>query len=399
VLRVTFVRFALPKCIARLAVAGLCEAAWVSGAQQGTPLADGFAMPAEWGPHSGCWMVWPQRTDTWRLGAGPAQAAFARVAREIAAFEPLTMLVSAGQWQHARAVLPAHVRVVEMTTDDAWARDTGPTFVTEPGGRTRGVDWRFNAWGGLDGGLFFPWDADDAVARKVCDLVGLDSYRAPFVLEGGAVHVDGEGTVLTTEQCLLNPNRNPHLDRAGIEQALCSYLGARTVIWLGEGVVDDETDGHVDNLAFFVRPGVVALSWCDDPADPMHAVSVDALARLEAATDARGRSLEVVKLPMPGPLFMTAEEADGVDIGSTVEGTGMNRVAGQRLAGSYANLYLANGGAIVPLLDAATDDAALAIVSRLYPLRRVVGVPAREILLGGGNIHCITQQQPIGTRG
>lgn len=355
-----------------------------------TPAADGFRMPAEWEPHAGCWMAWPERPDNWRDDAAPAQAAFAAVASAIAAAEPVTMAVSDGQFERARAALPDAVRVVELSTDDAWLRDTGPTFVVDGAGARRGVDWRFNAWGGLKGGLYFPWDRDDRVAAKVLEVEGDGRYVAPLVLEGGSIHVDGEGTVLTTEQCLLNPNRNPGLDRAAIEAALHAYLGTEKVVWLGAGVFEDETDGHVDNLACFARPGVVMLTWADDPADPQHAISRDALERLEAATDARGRPFEVIKLPAPGPLTTAAEEAAGV---TAVEGSRPRR-PGDRLAASYVNFYAADSRVVYPLLDPFRDEEAATIVATAFPDREVVGVPAREILLGGGNIHCITQPVP-----
>ncbi len=346
-------------------------------------------MPGEFEPHRGCWMVWPERTDNWRLGAKPAQDAFAAVAEAIAASEPVTMAASDSQFENCRALLPPEVRVVEISTDDAWLRDTGPTFVVGGGGR-RGVDWRFNAWGGTEGGLYFPWDRDDRVAAKVLEIEGDDRYRAPIVLEGGAIHVDGEGTVLSTEECLLNPNRNPDLSREQIERALLDYLGAEKVIWLGAGVFEDETDGHVDNLACFARPGTVLLTWTDDEDDPQHPISLDARDRLEAATDARGRPLEIVLLPSPGPLAISPEEAEGVD---TAEGT-IPRRAGNRLAASYVNFYLGNSHVVYPLLDPRHDEEAAAILRRVFHGREVVGVPAREILLGGGNIHCITQQVP-----
>ncbi len=362
----------------------------MSAAIDSTPAADGYRMPAEWEPHSGCWMAWPERTDNWRLGAKPAQAAYAEIATAIAASEPVTMGVSDGQFEHARSALPESVRVVELTTDDAWLRDTGPTFLVDGKGGRRGVDWRFNAWGGFDGGLYFPWDRDARAAAKVLEVEGAGRYRAPIVLEGGAIHVDGEGTVLVTEQCLLNPNRNPELSREQIEAALNAYLGTEKVVWLGQGVVADETDGHVDNLACFARPGVVMLTWAEDPADPQTAVSADAAARLEAASDARGRAFEIVRLPAPGPLAIAPEEAGGVDV---VEGTQPRR-AGDRMAGSYVNFYLGNSRIVHPLLDERTDAEAAAILAATFPEREVVGVPAREILLGGGNIHCITQQVP-----
>jgi len=357
-----------------------------------TPAADGFRMPGEFEPHDGCWMIWPERTDNWRLGAKPAQEAFAAVATAIAASEPVTMAVSDAQFENCRALLPPEVRVVEVSSDDAWMRDCGPTFVVGDDGARRGVDWRFNAWGGTEGGLYFPWDRDDRVAAKVLEIEGADRYRAPIVLEGGAIHVDGEGTVLSTEECLLNPNRNPELSKEQIERALFDYLGAEKVIWLGAGVFEDETDGHVDNIACFARPGVLLLTWTDDENDPQHAISHDARQRLEAATDAQGRSLEVVLLPSPGPLQTSAEEAEGVDAG---EGTQPRR-AGDRLAASYVNFYLGNSRIVQPLLDPRHDEEAAAILRRVFGDREVVGVPAREILLGGGNVHCITQQVPRG---
>jgi agmatine deiminase len=269
-------------------------------------------------------------------------------------------------------------------------RDVGPTFVVDARGRRRGVDWRFNAWGGLQGGIYFPWDADDRVAERVLAHERAARYRAPFVLEGGAIHVDGEGTLLTTEECLLNPNRNPTLSRAAIEERLKRYLGVTKIIWFGRGVFNDETDGHVDNLCCFVRPGVVCLTWTDDRHDPQYEISRDAYARLKAARDARGRRLAIHKLCQPGPLYMTAAEARGIQ---RKKGT-MPRKAGERLAGSYVNFYIANRAIVMPLLDPKRDRAAAAKLRSLFPRRRVLGVPAREILLGGGNIHCITQQVP-----
>lgn len=361
---------------------------------ESTPRRDGFRMPAEFEPHAGTWMLWPERADNWREDAKPAQQAFAEVAAAIAACEPLTMGVSAAQYVNARASLPEAVRVVEVSADDAWARDVGPTFVIDGRGRVRGVDWQFNAWGGLDGGPYSSWDQDELVARKLLEVERLDRYCAPFVLEGGSIHSDGQGTVLTTEECLLNPNRNPGMDRAGIEHGLRQYLGAVKIIWLGRGVVNDETDGHVDNLCCFVRPGVVVLTWTDDRSDPQHEISRDALKRLNAARDALGRRLVVHKLPQPGPLYMTKKEAAGLERRA---GTRVRR-SGDRMAGSYVNFYVANRRVVMPLLDPLADARALRVLKKVFPSREVVGVPAREILLGGGNIHCITQQLPRGAR-
>ncbi len=357
---------------------------------QRTPRSDGFWMPGEFERHAGTWMLWPERLDNWRDGAIPAQQAFAAVAAAIARFEPVSVGASAAQYEFARAQLDARVRVIEISSNDSWMRDVGPTFVVNAAGRRRAVDWQFNAWGGLDGGLYFPWDQDDLVAQKVAAVEGVDRYRAPLIMEGGAIHADGQGTLLVTEECLLNPNRNPQLSKPQIEALLKAYTGASVIIWLGDGVINDETDGHVDNLACFARPGEVCLTFPASRRDPQWRVSSDALERLHAAHDARGRRLKVHKLPSPGPLKMTAAEAAGVQYRAGAR----PRLAGERLAASYANFYLANGGVVVPLLDARTDAVAIARLRRIFPEREVVGVPGREILLGGGNIHCITQQVP-----
>jgi agmatine deiminase len=348
-------------------------------------------MPAEFERHSGCWMLWPERTDNWRSAAAPAQQAFCRVAAAIARFEPVTMGVSPAYFESARRALPEAVRIVEMSHDDCWMRDVGPTFVVHPRDAVRGVHWHFNAWGGLQGGLYSPWDQDELVALKVLEIEGRDRYRAPLINEGGALHVDGAGTALVTEECLLNANRNPTLRRAQIEAYLRTYLGVRTIVWLGKGVFNDETDGHIDELACFVRPGVVCLTWTDNRRDPQHAISHDAWERLHDARDDRGQRFKVHKIPMPGPLAMTAREACGV----RVRPGSAPRRAGQRLAASYVNFYAANGGIVMPLLDRRRDRAAAALLKRLFPRRRVVGIATREILLGGGNIHCITQQVPV----
>jgi agmatine deiminase len=355
-----------------------------------TPARDGFRMPAEFAAHAGCWMLWPERPDNWRNAAVPAQRAFVQVATAIARFEPVTIGVSQAFFPAARRAAPETVRLVELSHDDAWMRDVGPTFVVHPGGAVRGVHWRFNAWGGATGGLYSSWAQDELVALKVLEIEGRDRYRAPLINEGGAIHVDGAGTALVTEECLLNTNRNPQLRRAQIEAHLRAYLGVTTVVWLDKGVFNDETDGHVDNLACFIRPGVVCLAWTDNRRDPQHAISRDAWERLNDARDAGGRRFNVEKLPMPGPLALTRREARGV---ATRRGT-VRRQSGHRLAASYVNFYIANGGIVMPLLDTRHDREAAAHLKRLFPRRRVVGVAAREILLGGGNIHCITQQVP-----
>ncbi len=361
-----------------------------------TPRADGYRMPGEFEPHKQTWMVWPERPDNWRLSAAPAQAAFTLVARAIAQFEAVTVCVSAAQFKNASASLGIvktnhPIRVVEIISDDAWCRDTGPTFVINDHGNIRGVDWRFNAWGGLAGGLYAPWDRDDQVAATILEIEGIDRYRTnDFILEGGSIHVDGEGTVITTEECLLNKNRNPYLTREAIEAKLRNYLNVEKVIWLPNGLFNDETDGHVDNFCCFVRPGEVLLAWTDDDQNPSYLFCQAALRLLENTKDARGRTLTVHKMPIPGPIYATKEECDGVEIISGSQA----RDPSIRLAASYINFLIVNGGIIAASFDDAKDAEAKAILQRIFSEREVVVVPGREILLGGGNIHCITQQQP-----
>ena len=359
-----------------------------------TPKADGFRMPAEFEPQAGVWMLWPERPDNWRGGGKPAQRAFCAVAEAIARFEPVTMCVSAAQYQNARARLPEHIRVVEMSANDAWVRDCGPTFLVNDAGELRAVDWEFNAWGGLVDGLYFPWDKDDQVAQKICELAGADSYRTDgFVLEGGSIHVDGEGTVLTTEMCLLSRGRNPGMSREEIERKLCDYLGCEKVLWIRDGIDPDETNGHIDDVACFIRPGEVACIWTDDEDNPFYEAAHAAYETLSNATDAKGRQLRVHKLTMPKePVYMTQEEVDAIDV---VEGT-IPRTTEDVCIASYMNFLIGNDFVLVPQYDDEYDEKALQQVQEMFPEREVVGVPTREVVYGGGNIHCITQQQPVG---
>ena len=355
-----------------------------------TPRADGFRMPAEFEEQDGVWMLWPQRPDNWRQGAKPAQQAFCAVAEAIRQFEPVTVGVSAGQFENARARLSEGIRVVELSSNDAWVRDCGPTFLVDDHGGLRAADWQFNAWGGLVDGLYFPWDEDDRVARKICELTDTDSYRTEgFVLEGGSIHVDGEGTVLTTEMCLLSPGRNPHLSKAQIEQMLLSYLGCEKVLWLKDGIDPEETNGHIDDVACFIRPGEVACIWTEDETHPFYRQAQDAYRTLSAATDAKGRQLKVHKLCLTKKpcLLEGAETIDRVD-GSIPRENGEVSIA------SYMNFLIVNGGVILPQYGDENDALAMQQVQDMFPDRRVVGVQTREIAFGGGNIHCITQQQP-----
>jgi len=357
-----------------------------------TPKQDGFRMPGEFEPQKQIWMLWPQRPDNWRDGAKPAQKAFAQVAKAIREFEPVTMCVNRGQYQNCRNMLPDTIRVLEMSSNDSWIRDCGPTFLVNDKGGVRANDWDFNAWGGLVDGLYFPWDQDQLVAQKVCELEGIDTYRTEgFVLEGGSIHVDGEGTLITTEMCLLSDGRNPHMKRREIEEMLREYLNLETIIWLKDGIDPDETNGHVDDVACFVRPGEVACIWTEDTQDPFYDVCQQSYKALGKATDAKGRKLKVHKLCMPKKQ-VTISGDFAIDY---VEGT-IPREDGDLCIASYMNFLIVNGGIIVPQYGDENDALALKQIQEMFPDRRAVGVNTREVVYGGGNIHCITQQQPLG---
>ncbi|HJB21038.1 MAG TPA: agmatine deiminase [Candidatus Fournierella merdavium] len=354
-----------------------------------TPRKDGYRMPGEFEPQEKIWMIWPERPDNWRDGAKPAQEAYAEVAKAISQFEPVTMIASAAQYAHARNVLPSEIRVVEMSNDDAWCRDCGPTFVKNDKGDVRAVDWEFNAWGGLVDGLYFPWANDNAIARKICEIEGIDTYHTPgFVLEGGSIHVDGEGTLLTTEMCLLSEGRNPHMTREQIEEQLKEYLNLEKIIWIKDGIDPEETNGHIDDVACFVKPGEVACIWTEDPENPFYNECQAAYKTLSEATDAKGRKLKVHKLCMP-KVPVTIRGDFKIDY---VEGT-LPREDGDICIASYMNFLIVNGGVIVPQYGDENDALALEQIQAMFPDRKAVGVYTREVVYGGGNIHCITQQQ------
>lgn len=340
--------------------------------QQSRPLMDGMFMPAEWERHAACWMAWPCRESLWGDRLLHAQVAYARVAKAIQQFEPVRIIARPKDVAEARFACGRSVEVVPLEIDDSWLRDTGPTFLIDGQGRVAGVHWQFNGWGDRHR----PYDKDARVGAALLEHLGMRCYEAPLVLEGGAISVDGYGSLLATEQCLLNPNRNPLLSRSDIEEDFALFLGVRRIIWLGEGFEDDETDGHVDNVACFAGPGRVLLNVCEDPADPNYRIMQDNLARLQAARDARGEKIEVIPLPQP-------ERRLGAD--------------GRRLPLSYVNSYIANGGVVAPAFDDPADGRAAEVLQAAFPGRRVVQVPVADIVCGGGGIHCITQQQPAGS--
>ena len=355
-----------------------------------TPREDGYRMPAEWKRQDMVYMVWPERAG-WPNYCLDVRRAYCRVAEAISKHTPVTMIVSGRQYPDARVHLSDDIRVIEISNNDCWFRDSGPTFLVNDRGDVRACDWEFNAWGGLYDGLFFPWNLDDLVPRKLCEIEGIDSYRTKgFVLEGGSISVDGEGTVLTTEMCLLSPGRNPHMTKEGIERMLCEYLNCRKVLWLKDGIDPWETNGHVDDVAVFVRPGEVACIYTDDPAHPFYKVAQDAYQTLLGMTDAKGRRLKVHKVPLTKePIYYKGAETaewDCLDEEKPADG-GL-------CAASYVNFLISNGAVFVPQYDDPNDGCALEAIREIFPDHEVVGIPTRDIVYGGGNIHCITQNRP-----
>jgi len=355
-----------------------------------TPKDDGFRVPPEFDRHWGCWMLWPERADVWRLGAKPAQKVFAEVAEAIAESEFVTVGVSEVQFENARARLSARIRVIEVSYNDAWCRDTGPTFVCNAVGEVRGIDWVFNAWGGLERGLYFPWDKDDRLARKIMGIERVDGYRAPLTFEGGALLVDGQGTAIVTVPTVVGTGKNA-MSRAEAEVVLNRYLGTDKIIWLPRGVIGDETGGHIDVLCAFAAPGRLLLSWPDDRTSPQAEVAHEAFEILNRETDATGKRLEIIKVPEPPPLVITQEEAAGID---WKEGSYPRR-AGDLVPATHINAYIANNSVILPVFGLSTDESAVRIYESAFPGRRIKPILSREIALGGGNIHCITQQVPL----
>ncbi|EIE23219.1 agmatine deiminase [Coccomyxa subellipsoidea C-169] len=368
----------------------------------------GFRWPAEWELQKQVFFGWPSIGEWFRNNAGPVQEQVVGVATALSQFQPVTVCANPHQVQRAREMLPAHIRVLEVPHETPYIRDTAPLFVVRPSpedpaqNEVTAIGFKFNAYGGIqkeDGswwtkyGTLYATDLQDArVAATLAASEGVPLVKADFVLEGGSVHTDGEGTLVTTAECLLHKNRNPDLTKEQIEAQLQKYLAIEKVIWLPKGVYADfYTNGHVDNFCCFVKPGAVLLAWTNDKSDPQYEISVAALEVLQSTTDAKGRSLEVFKVPLPPNLFITQEEADGL------LGEVKKRDAGARLPASYVNFYLANGGAVIPAFGVETDEPArLAIQAAFGESRKVVSVPAREILLGGGDIHCMSMQQPAG---
>lgn len=364
-----------------------------------SPAKEGFFMPAQWHPQTTVWMLWPERPDNWHSNAIPAQITFLQVAIAIAHFTPVKIGVSIGQYSNATQQIEKNLRSIsyalqainlfEIESDDAWLRDTGPTFIINHQ-EICAIDWRFNAWGGFHGGLYSPWDKDDQIALKISNLLNIKTYSLPnFILEGGAIDVDGEGTLITTEECLLNSNRNPHLTKSQIETILCNYLNIKTIIWLKQGIAfDHDTNGHIDNICRFIKPGEVLLAWTDDPENPNYERCQSALNILSNTKDAKNRALIIHKIPIPAPIIHTTDEYSQL----TIVKNSVTR--GEPIAASYINFLITNQGIIIPNFNDPMDAKANQVLQSLFPNHHVITVASREIILGGGGIHCITLQQP-----
>ncbi|MDH6132466.1 agmatine deiminase [Kitasatospora sp. MAA4] len=341
-----------------------------------TPASLGYSMPAEWHPHERTWMAFPTDNQTFdspeHLHA--ARLAWAKVANTIVRYEPVTMIVNIGESDAVRGYVSAEIELVERPLDDAWMRDIGPTFLTDPDGQLAAADWVFNGWGAQS---WASWENDQHIAEAITGLTGVQRFASRLINEGGGIHVDGEGTVLLTETVQLGEGRNSDWTKEQVEAELHAHLGTTKAIWLPRGLTRDYdefgTRGHIDIVASFVRPGVVLAHVQPDPSHPDHAVCQELVAILRASTDAAGRRLQVIEVPAPTVLH--DEDGEPVDY-------------------SYINHYVANGAVILCAFDDPRDEEAAAILAEAFPDRTVELVDAREIFANGGGIHCITQQQP-----
>lgn len=358
------------------------------------PLDDGYSLPFEGEKHDATLMLMPYRLDTWRKKAVPAQDNYIEIAKAIAKHEKVILGVHPKIYKRIESKYHGleNIELIKVSYNDAWARDNMPIFVKN-GKNIRTVDFRFNAWGGLVDGLYKNWKDDDKLSSVISKKLRLSSYYLQdFVLEGGSIATDGEGTLITTEACLLSKGRNPNLTKTEIEEVLREYLGVEAIIWLPNGIYEDETNEHIDNMLSFVRPGEVVLAWANNKEDPQYEYCQKAMKALKKHKDAKGRQLIVHKMMLPSkPLYMKAEEAKGL-INNT--GTIEKREAGRRLAASYVNYYQGKDFIVLPAFGVKEDQVALKTMKKLYPDKEIHQVNSYEVLLGGGNIHCITMQVP-----
>ncbi len=339
----------------------------------------GFYMPAEWHPHEATWLSWPKDPETWPDRVPQAQEIFLKMMRAVSANEKINLLVDDEKAEmsvrsRCKFAGAQNIRFIRMLTVDSWVRDYGPNFLISDDGRLAYNDWVFNAWGNK----YEELKRDNSVPAQLESILNVPRFEPGIVMEGGSIEVNGAGVVLTTEQCLLNRNRNPHLSRAEIEQYLKDYLGAAKVLWLGEGIVGDDTDGHIDDIARFVSPTTIVCAVEDDPLDANYEILQDNLKRLKRMTGADGRQFEIVTLPMPGIVGGQSTDARNLD----------------RLPASYANFYIANSVVLAPIFGHQNDSRAIETLQRLFPTRRVVSINCEPLVWGMGTIHCVTQQQP-----
>jgi agmatine deiminase len=332
-----------------------------------------YSMPAEWVKHERTFISWPvQESMVYPDDYETVSEGYIQIIKAIAEFEPVTVLVNAAHAARVKLFFTeTNVEFLPIEHNDAWLRDNGPTFIVDGHGGVAGVNWGFNAWGGK----YSPWDLDDQVAPQILEHIGLAKFDAPFVMEGGSIHVDGEGTLITTEECLLNPNRNPSLTKADIEAYLQKFLNINKVIWLKNGLSGDETDGHIDNIACFAAPGKVIIQACDDPEDANYLITREMLEVLSHTEDAKGRRLEIIQIQQ-APIATYNDN---------------------RLTLSYLNFYFVNDGIILPVFGGAADAAdrqAEKVLSEFFPDRRIRTVNGMAIIREGGNVHCTTQQMP-----
>src|SRR5688572_16322387 len=344
-----------------------------------TPAKLGFYMPAEWHRHAATWLSWPKDPETWPDRVPQAEQIFLRMMEALAPNEIVNLLVNDAATEKLvrdRCLFPGadNIRFHQIETVDSWIRDYGPNFLINRKGEVAYNDWIFNAWGNK----YEELKKDDSIPARLEKILHVPRFEPGNVMESGSIDVNGEGCVLTTEQCLLNPNRNPSLSRDEIEKQLKDYLGVQEVLWLGEGIIGDDTDGHIDDIARFVDSNVIVCALEDDPEEANYELLHDNLKRLEKMKDAHGRPFEIVTLPMPGAVGGSSTDTRNLD----------------RLPASYANFYIANNVVLAPIFGHANDQRAIDTLQRVFPDRRVVGINCEPLVWGMGTIHCVSQQQP-----
>lgn len=346
-----------------------------------TPAQLGYHMPAEWRQHQATWLAWPKDPLTWPDRVPLVEDIFLQMMAALAPHETVNLLVDSAEGeQRVRSRCnftgAENIRLYLIPTVDSWIRDYGPNFLVNSQGGLAYNDWIFNAWGNK----YEELKQDDLIPRRVQSLLGVPRFEPGIVMEGGSIEVNGAGVVMTTEQCLLNPNRNPDLNRGEIEEYLREFLGVQKVLWLGEGIVGDDTDGHIDDIARFVSATTIVCALEKDPTDANYKLLQDNLDRLQRATDANGRAYEIVTLPMPGIVGASND-------------TSPRQL--DRLPASYANFYIANNVVLAPIFGHVNDPRALEILQQLFPDRQVVSINCEPLVWGMGTIHCVTQQQPL----